>query len=180
MLFLYSIWMLLTLESFSPLLSPLLAPSSPLRHKRQRFDTNLNPPLLSFQADVDMRSEDEDKDDKMAMLPENLPTSYTYGLNLPCRCPLTCLHRCSIRSTIWRQPFKLSDSGLLNGNRVISQQRPLTRGISTVMLCGEICSMYQAGVVNVDLMQVRIPTFPVMAVKATMFLEYTSTCLKVF
>ena len=40
--------------------------------------------------------------------------------------------------------------------------------------------MYQAGVVNVDPIQVRIPTFPIMAVKATMFLEYTSTRPKVF
>ena len=37
---------------------------------------------------------------------------------------------------------------------------------------------YQVGVVNVDLTQVRILAFPVMTAKATMFLAYTSTCLK--
>ncbi|KIM72281.1 hypothetical protein PILCRDRAFT_16275 [Piloderma croceum F 1598] len=146
---------------------------------------NSNPPLLSFQAeDVDMRSKDEDK---MATLPENLPTSHTYSLNLnlqrssssfsvlprsPAQIPtdLSTQMQHSVRHLetasqavrLWIAEQEQSDKSTMASYK---------RHINSYTTWWD---MYQAGVVNVDPTQVRIPAFPVMAAKATMFLEYTS------
>ena len=192
LLYIYSIWMLLTLtSSFSPLLSSpfaLFSPSLPLRHKRWWFNVNSNP-LPSFQADVDTRSEAEDKDSEMAMLLKNLPTSHTYSLNLPCSLSSVSpgssvqiptdlssqmqhlvSHLEAASQAVWLQIAKQEQSDKLT-------MAAYERHINSYTTWWDT---YQVGVVNVDPTQVRIPAFPVTAVKATMFLEYTSTCLKVF
>jgi hypothetical protein len=184
--------MLLTLELFSPLLPPPFAPfspSSPLRHKRRRFDTNSNPPPLSFQAeDVDMRSEDEDE---MAALPENLPTSHTYSLNLHCGSSSSSVSPGSsariptdLSAQMQHSVSHLEAASQAVRLRIAEQEQSdksttasYERHINSYATWWDT---YQADVVNMDPTQVRIPAFPVTAAKATMFLEYTSTRPKVF
>ena len=138
-----------------------------------------------------MRSEDEDEDNKMAMLPKNLPTSHTYGLNLPCSSWSSSVLPVSPVQTptdlfAWMQHsvnhleaasqavrLRIAKHEQSNKSTMASYERHINSYATW-------WDMYQAGVVNVDPIQVRIPTFPIMAVKATMFLEYTSTRPKVF
>ena len=97
--------------------------SSP-KHRKQ---------VCSTQESV--KDEDDGDDDKMATLlletsPHLTPTASTSQAHLPplylalaalCRHPVTCLHRSSIWSAIWRWPPKLSDFRLPNKSRVISR-----------------------------------------------------------
>jgi hypothetical protein len=136
-----------------------------------------------------MRSENEDEDNEMAMLLDNLPTSHTYNLNL----------LSSLSSTLPGSPMQTPTDLSAQMHHLVSHLEAASQAVqlwiaeqeqsdklTTASYERHINSYamwwdtYQASVVNVDLTQVRIPAFPVTAAKATMFLEYTSTCPKVF
>ena len=140
--------------------------------------------------------EDDDDDDEMATLPpENFSTSHTYrdslnSLNLPSSSSSASPGTGSpvqmpgdLSAQMQHSVSHLEVASQAVRLRIAEQEQSdksttasYERHINSYVTWWDT---YQAGVVNVDPTQVRIPAFPVTAAKATMFLEYTSTRPKV-
>jgi len=155
-----------------------LARKSPLGYKKRRFDATFNPP------DMDMRSEGEDEDHEMALLPTSLPPPRTCDLVFDPLQPVASTQAPADLSTRMQhsvdhleaasQAVRLRIAGREQSDKstTVSYERHINSYVTW-------WDTYQASVVGANPTHVAIAAFPVMAVKATMFLEYTSTRPKV-
>ena len=170
-------------------------PSSPLAHKRRRFDATANLPSPSFRL---VASEDEDEDDEMVAFTPQLMAgsqpaasfSSSDGLNpLSSSSPSPSPPDSSTQiSTDLSARMQQSANHLEAASQAVrlriahkeqsdkSTTASYERHVNAYTVWWD---MYQAGIINEDPTQVAIPAFPVTPAKATMFLEYTSTRPKV-
>jgi hypothetical protein len=180
---------------------PLFAPSSLLAHKRRRFDAaaSLSSPSLQFGDDMTGEDDSNNEEDEVLtftpqLMPVSQPTAFfssssydrdppSSGLPLPHPSDRSMQASMDLSARMQQSVNHLEATSqavqLQIAHKEQSDKSTMISYARHVNAYTTWWDTYQASVLNKDPGQVAIPAFPITAAKATMFLEYTSTRLKV-